>query len=82
MRELKKEKMVSMDVGLQTGTETEAGSVTGEDSGPGVVQTGIGSGDSGELESVVGPAGGWGGGGGGGGGREGSGGGGGISWYM
>ena len=55
MRDLKDEKMVSMDVGVHTGTETEAGSVLGEDSGPGVVQTGTGAGDSGELESAVGP---------------------------
>ena len=57
VRELKEEKMVSMDVGVQAGTETEAGSVLGEDSGPGVVQTGTATGDSGELGSVIGPAG-------------------------
>ena len=39
VRELKEEKMVSMNVGVQTGTETESGSVLGEDSGPGVVET-------------------------------------------
>ena len=31
--------MVRMDVEVQTGTQTEAGSVLGEDSGPGVLQT-------------------------------------------
>ena len=57
MRELKKEKIVSMNVGVQTGTETEAGSVLGEDYRPGVVETVTDAGDSGELVSVVGPAG-------------------------
>ena len=39
VRELKEKKMVRMDVEVQTGTQTEAGSVLGEDSGPGVLQT-------------------------------------------
>ena len=47
--------VVSMDVGVQAGTEAEAGSVLDEDSGPGIVQTGTTTEDSGELESVVGP---------------------------
>ena len=55
VRELKEDKMVSMDVGVQTGTETEAGSVLGEDFRPRVVQTRTETGDSGELGSVVGP---------------------------
>ena len=53
LRELKEEKMVSMDVGVHLGMETKAGSVPGEDSGPGVVQTWTEAGDSCELESVV-----------------------------
>ena len=32
--------MVSMDVGVHAGTETEVGSVMGDNSGLGVVQTG------------------------------------------
>ena len=37
--------MVSMNMGVQTGTETESDSVLGDVSGPRVVQTGTETGD-------------------------------------
>ena len=58
VRELNEEKMASMDVRVQAGTETKAGSVLSEYSGSGEVQTGTETGDSGDLGSIIGPAGG------------------------